>query len=122
MRGVCLLLLFAYSISAFAQGEKFKKERRIYLWDVTVSMVGMTSHKEDSRWVDRKDKRTSPKYDYHSFEYAKINVKPTTTARRNRRYAYDLPRTPLLYRIYDKKALHKIPLVNNPLFQNVHKK
>lgn len=64
MRGVCLLLLFAYSISAFAQGEKFKKERRIYLWDVTVSMVGMTSHKEDSRWVDRKDKRTSPKYDY----------------------------------------------------------
>lgn len=72
MRGVCLLLLFAYSISAFAQGHKdpnFMSERRIFLWDVTISMVGATNEASDR--VAATPRKQTPKFDYSGWMYSK---------------------------------------------------
>lgn len=69
MRGVCLLLLFAYSISAFAQGSeerKRKSERRIFLWDVTISMVGATNESPDRVPATP---RKNPDFDYKGWMY-----------------------------------------------------
>ena len=42
MKGFKLILIFCviylYSIDILAQQDRFKNERRIYLWDVTLSM------------------------------------------------------------------------------------
>ena len=44
MKGFKLILIFCviylYSIDILAQQDRFKNERRIYLWDVTLSMKG----------------------------------------------------------------------------------
>lgn len=68
--GLSLLFLLSGVSGALAQSSapkqknsKFMLERRIFLWDVTVSMVGVTS-RNDSRKVDRRDKRSNPDYDY----------------------------------------------------------
>ena len=71
MRGVSLLLLFAYSVSAFAQGEKdpnFMSERRIFLWDVTISMVGATNEAPDKVAASP---RKNPDFDYKGWMYSK---------------------------------------------------
>lgn len=56
-----LLMLVLACIPAPAQQSDFaKKERRIFLWDVTISMVGATQHSENPLGT----KRTKPSFDY----------------------------------------------------------
>lgn len=66
-----MLLLFAYSVSAFAQGGadlNFMSERRIFLWDVTISMVGATNEASDRVAASP---RKSPDFDYKGWMYSK---------------------------------------------------
>lgn len=65
-----LLLAGAFNVSAQPTKSKFKKERRIYLWDVTISTVGVASKRDSERWAgkweNRQDERFNPHYDYSS--------------------------------------------------------
>ena len=65
-----LFLTGASNAAAQATKSKFKKERRIYLWDVTISTVGVASERHSERWTgkweNRQDERFNPHYDYSS--------------------------------------------------------
>lgn len=63
-----LLLMGVSNASAQAAKTKFKKERRIYLWDVTISTVGVAVERSAQRWEglweDRQDQRQNPYWNY----------------------------------------------------------
>lgn len=56
------MLLLGGVTESMAQGKKFKTERRIFLWDVTISMVGATNKSPDR--VQRNEPRSNPYFDY----------------------------------------------------------
>lgn len=62
MGGLAAMLLLGGVTESMAQGKKFKTERRIFLWDVTISMVGATN--ESPNRVERNEARTNPFFDY----------------------------------------------------------
>lgn len=59
--GASVLLLLSSLISLQAQENTSKKERRIYLWDVTISMVGATKDGNCPKAMPR----TNPDYQYN---------------------------------------------------------
>ena len=61
--GVALLCNSVFVASA-DNDTKFMSERRIFLWDVTRSMVGVSSNNLDPTWCNRQDSRKNPFYDY----------------------------------------------------------
>ena len=70
MGGLAAMLLLGgmFQASAQATKSKFKKERRIYLWDVTISTVGVAVERSEKRWEDlwedRQDQRQNPYWNY----------------------------------------------------------
>ena len=66
-----LLLANTPALSAQNEGEvddsRFLPEKRIFLWDVTISMVGANNDdKGKPGWVEGRDPRHNPDYDYSS--------------------------------------------------------
>lgn len=62
--GLSLLLLLGSAGAAAAQNTRNLKERWIFLWDVTISMVGIDSHSDKPGWEDRRTIRQNPYWDY----------------------------------------------------------
>ena len=51
--------------------EAFKKERRIFLWDVTISMVGATA--SEGQGIVKGSKRSNPDFDYTKSQFPNYN-------------------------------------------------
>lgn len=62
--GLSLLLLLGSAGTVGAQNTRNLKERWIFLWDVTISMVGVDSHDDKAGWEDRQTVRRNPYWDY----------------------------------------------------------
>lgn len=72
-----MLILALVSLNTSAQENTFKKERRIYLWDVTISMVGATSSEvKDGRALEVARPGHNP--DNPHFTYDTYVTDPTT--------------------------------------------